>query len=341
MVAGVWFYEYEGRKIGPIPTATLLHLARYGAINGQSRVWQDDASEPVLAETVKDLFEPVNESAHPSDESQEQETSWLNFEPKSELSSAGLSCIFSVAPYEDSAASHGPHLLDAILGVGDSDVGYSDLVRSMQQSPLSPQSADASRDDRKKHSEGTMAGVPSREYYRLTYRASQLLPLCERALEMVMERFLGAQVPPHFASDQLQRDILVLATAVIQPVSVPWGERSARELMSDLFSILEPDTVLLVLDGDEAEFDQDPPHMPNSAAEPAAEWERSLEVPCISVSHLAQHDACHGTSLAESFIAFASECLDLLAQTPLFGEVDLTNKERVLAWMHRSCKLEG
>jgi len=158
---------------------------------------------------------------------------------------------------------------------------------------------------------------------------------------MVMERLLEARVPPHLASDQLQRDILVLLTAVIQPVSDPWGERSARELVTDLFSILEPDTVLLVLEGDEAEFDQDPPHMPNATAEPAVEWERSLEGPCISVRHLAQHDARHGTSLAESFIAFASECVDLLAQTPLFGEVDLTNKERVLAWMHRSCTMEG
>jgi hypothetical protein len=335
MEAGLWFYEYEGRKIGPIPTATLLHLARHGAIHRQSRVWQDDASERVLAETVKDLFEPVTESAHPSIESQEQETSWLNFEPKSGLSSAGSSCIFHVTPYEDPAGSRGHHLLDAIPGVGDSDVGYSDLVRSMEQLSRSYRTEDIPRDARTKHSEGMVAGIRTREYHSLTYRASQILPSYENALEKVMERSLGVRVPPGLASAQLQRDILVLLEAVVRA-------ESARELVSDLFSILEPDTVLIDLGSDEAKSNQDdPPLMVDATVEPIVNWERSLEDPCLSVRHLTQYDACHGTSLAESFIAFASQCVDLLAQAPLLGEDDLSNKERVLAWMYRSCRMEG
>jgi hypothetical protein len=112
--------------------------------------------------------------------------------------------------------------------------------------------------------------------------------------------------------------------------------------VSDLFSILEPDTILLDLGSDEAKSNQDdPPLMLDATVEPIVDWEESLGDPCISVSHHAQYDASHGTSLAESFIAFASQCVDLLAQAPLLGEGDLPNKERVLAWMHRSCTMGG
>jgi hypothetical protein len=150
-----------------------------------------------------------------------------------------------------------------------------------------------------------------------------------------MERSLGARVPAGLASAQLQRDILVLLEAAVRA-------ESARELVSDLFSILEPDTVLLHLEGDEPEPNQDaPPLMLDVTLTHDVDWKEAMKDPCISVRHLTQYDACHGTSLAESFIAFASQCVELLAHAPLLGEDDLPNKERVLAWMYRSCRMEA
>ena len=63
MEAGLWFYEYEGRKIGPIPLETLRHLAAYGAIYRKTRVWQGDTSEPIDAQAVDGVFEPAQCSA--------------------------------------------------------------------------------------------------------------------------------------------------------------------------------------------------------------------------------------------------------------------------------------
>jgi hypothetical protein len=52
-----WFYEYDGKKIGPIPSETLRHLARHGAISKTSPVWKQGMSASVHAEKVKGLFD--------------------------------------------------------------------------------------------------------------------------------------------------------------------------------------------------------------------------------------------------------------------------------------------
>jgi hypothetical protein len=55
-----WFYEYEGRECGPIPSETLLHLAQHGAISRESRVRKQGMAQSVAAERVKGLFPAVD-----------------------------------------------------------------------------------------------------------------------------------------------------------------------------------------------------------------------------------------------------------------------------------------
>lgn len=58
-----WYYDYDGQKIGPIPSETLLHLARHGAISRTSAVWKHGMSASVAAEKVRGLFAPSSGSA--------------------------------------------------------------------------------------------------------------------------------------------------------------------------------------------------------------------------------------------------------------------------------------
>ena len=97
-----------------------------------------------------------------------------------------------------------------------------------------------------------------------------------------MERSLGVRVPAGLASAQLQRDILVLLEAAVRA-------ESARELVSDLFSILEPDTILIDLGSDEAKSNQDdPPPMLDATVKHDVDWKESLKDPCISLRHHTQ-----------------------------------------------------
>lgn len=61
----IWFYEYEGIKVGPVPPATIRHLAACGAITQETKVWQGDMETPVLASRIKNLFPSPAVSAPP------------------------------------------------------------------------------------------------------------------------------------------------------------------------------------------------------------------------------------------------------------------------------------
>jgi len=61
----VWFYEYEGIKVGPVPPATIRHLATCGAITHETKVWQGDMETPVRASQIKNLFPSRAVSAPP------------------------------------------------------------------------------------------------------------------------------------------------------------------------------------------------------------------------------------------------------------------------------------
>lgn len=64
-----WFYEYDGKKVGPIPDATLRHLARHGAISPQTNVWKTGMDAPVSASRVKNLFANIVEASIVSESS--------------------------------------------------------------------------------------------------------------------------------------------------------------------------------------------------------------------------------------------------------------------------------
>ncbi len=51
-----WYYEYAGKKIGPVPAATLKHLASHGAVTPITNVWAGEQSDPVPASRIKNLF---------------------------------------------------------------------------------------------------------------------------------------------------------------------------------------------------------------------------------------------------------------------------------------------
>ncbi len=52
-----WFYEYEGKKVGPIPSETLRHLARHGAILRQSIIWKSGVAGSFPADKIRGLFD--------------------------------------------------------------------------------------------------------------------------------------------------------------------------------------------------------------------------------------------------------------------------------------------
>jgi|GEM_PF-2936898 len=62
-MAAEWFYEYDGKKIGPIPDATLRHLASHGAISPETNVWKTGMDAPVHASRVKNLFTDIVEAS--------------------------------------------------------------------------------------------------------------------------------------------------------------------------------------------------------------------------------------------------------------------------------------
>ena len=51
-----WFYEFGGKKTGPVPSETLHHLADHHAIMLNTNVWKDDMEAPVPAYKIKHLF---------------------------------------------------------------------------------------------------------------------------------------------------------------------------------------------------------------------------------------------------------------------------------------------
>ena len=51
-----WYYEFGGKKTGPVPGETLHHLADHHAIRPDTKIWKDDMEAPVLASKVKNLF---------------------------------------------------------------------------------------------------------------------------------------------------------------------------------------------------------------------------------------------------------------------------------------------
>ncbi len=51
-----WYYEYGGKKVGPVPSETLHHLADYHAIKPDTNIWKDDMDTPVHASKAKSLF---------------------------------------------------------------------------------------------------------------------------------------------------------------------------------------------------------------------------------------------------------------------------------------------
>jgi hypothetical protein len=51
-----WFYEYEGKKHGPVPAATLRHLAAHGAINADTTIWKAGLQSAVKASQIKNLL---------------------------------------------------------------------------------------------------------------------------------------------------------------------------------------------------------------------------------------------------------------------------------------------
>jgi hypothetical protein len=66
-----WFYERDGQKHGPVPAATLRHLAECGGLTPATNVWQGDMKAPVPAVRVKNLFPnavltPQNNSPEPT-----------------------------------------------------------------------------------------------------------------------------------------------------------------------------------------------------------------------------------------------------------------------------------
>jgi len=51
-----WYYEFGGKKTGPVPGETLHHLADHHAIMLNTKVWKDDMDAPVPAYKIKHLF---------------------------------------------------------------------------------------------------------------------------------------------------------------------------------------------------------------------------------------------------------------------------------------------
>jgi hypothetical protein len=51
-----WYYEYDGKKHGPVPSETLRHLASHQAITTDTTVWKEGMAEGVPASRVKGLF---------------------------------------------------------------------------------------------------------------------------------------------------------------------------------------------------------------------------------------------------------------------------------------------
>ncbi len=51
-----WYYEFGGKKVGPVPSETLHHLADFHAIRPETNIWKDDMEAPVHACKAKNLF---------------------------------------------------------------------------------------------------------------------------------------------------------------------------------------------------------------------------------------------------------------------------------------------
>jgi hypothetical protein len=51
-----WYYEYDGKRFGPVPADTLRHLATHQAITPSTTVWKDGVADGVPGGRVKGLF---------------------------------------------------------------------------------------------------------------------------------------------------------------------------------------------------------------------------------------------------------------------------------------------
>lgn len=51
-----WFYQVAGELIGPVPSVTLRHLAEYGAITTETRIWKEGMEKPLPARQFSGLF---------------------------------------------------------------------------------------------------------------------------------------------------------------------------------------------------------------------------------------------------------------------------------------------
>jgi hypothetical protein len=63
-----WFYEYQGKRVGPVPAKTIRHLAAHAAIHPHTRLWPSEQSDPVLASNISNLFK----QPAPKDEAESQ-----------------------------------------------------------------------------------------------------------------------------------------------------------------------------------------------------------------------------------------------------------------------------
>jgi hypothetical protein len=303
MPAKKWFYEYEGRKVGPIPSETLLHLARYGVIHRQTRVWEGEASEPVVADTVDGLFEPVKSFAPfparlPSDQGESLD-------------------LKEGIPLPSEPSSH------YAIQIADNFVfSPSDLDES---TPTPPPRGVALRLDARPY-----------EHQDAYAWAGLIFKRCEGPIAEVMAKSAGGQLPSARARAQLQQDILFLASAMTEGAACYGGLpiRTLNQVWGTLQGL--PDTFLINLKVEEGPCDTT---SPTGTAPDGKEWSVSLEEPCMSVRYLSEHDRQHGTSLAKEFIAFASEVCDQHKSHWLLPSTISTNrKKRLLEWLKDSCR---
>ncbi len=306
MNADMWFYEYEGRKVGPIPAETLFHLARRGIIQRQSRLWRGDESAPAFAGTVDGLFESANgSSSSPSEpaliqdsESDLDDGVWLSSDPEPDVATD------SSEPYA---------FPDSDFSDADSAIGSKEL--SFAWEAVTPELLD--------------------DYSR----ALQLFHLCEAAIEKVMGKFEGDNPSHVSAKVMLEQDLLFLASAMtmsfthyhglpIVAVEQVWGTLRG-----------EPDTFCINLSEGDADTDDT---LPMGTAHKGEVWSVALDKPCLSVRHLSRHDLEHGSCLNKEFIAFASDFCDLLiSHWHLPSSPSEHRKKRLMTWLNDSCMYDN
>lgn len=68
MAAAEWFYEVQGKELGPVTAGQLKQLAVAGKLQPASMVWKQGALIRVPAQTVKGLFDPAAPKKPPEPE---------------------------------------------------------------------------------------------------------------------------------------------------------------------------------------------------------------------------------------------------------------------------------